>query len=60
MTRMNQPPMDEIMESIDRAVEPVLMSPEEALEFLQDLQSRIEGSIDGLKDDIKNAEAEDE
>lgn len=47
---------DQLMEEINRATSPSEMSAEEALEFLEDLASQIEASIDGLRDDLKERE----
>lgn len=49
---------DEILELVDDATKPDEMSGSEALEFLEGLQSDIEARIDGLRDDLKNGDAE--
>jgi hypothetical protein len=50
----HQHALDEISGDIDRATHPDNMSQEEALEFLEELQSNIEASIAGLKDDMQS------
>jgi len=50
--------MEKILELIDLATEPGKMTLEQALEFLEQLATEIDGRIDGCKDDIRNREPE--
>lgn len=43
---------------IDKATHPDKMTPKQALDFLESLQSTLEGKIYGLRDDIINGECE--
>ena len=45
---------DSILEQINEAIEPGKMSQQEALDFLDEIISDLEGSCDGIRDDIKN------
>lgn len=49
---------EEMCDQIDDEIAPP-KTPEEALDYLEELQSHIEGTIDGLKDDIESAKEED-
>ena len=55
MKKAHQKAKQDIMDQIHEVIEPSKMSPEEALEFLDELASDIEASQGGLRDDIKNA-----
>lgn len=52
----------EKMERIDRDIDYAIreLEFEEALEFCEELASRLEGKIDGLRDDIEALKAEEE
>ena len=40
-----------IMESVDEATAPGKMTPQEAIEFLQELSADVDGRIEALKDE---------
>lgn len=44
---------ESILHDIDAATAPGAMSQEEALEFLEDIASELEGRINGLKSDLE-------
>lgn len=46
--------IDQIMNEIDLATEPQVMSKEEALAFLEQCVTELEGRIEALKDELKN------
>lgn len=48
--------VEEILWKIDAASDPVNMTPEQALAFLERLSTDIECRIDGIKDDLRNRE----
>lgn len=52
MTDEAKKDLQKILDDIDRATLPEKMSPEDALEFLEEVQTHVEASIDGLKDDM--------
>jgi len=49
---------EEVMRHIDGLIAPGEMLAADALEFLGEFESDISARIDGLKDDIKNGDAE--
>lgn len=49
-------PVDEMMEEIEAASAPGLMSKSEAVDWLEQLRDRIQASIEALKDEIANEE----
>lgn len=51
---------EQILKDLDEATEPDKMTSEEALDCLRDFIGDIEGRIDGLKDDIASAAAEED
>lgn len=50
--------VDRIQSEVDRAI--ANLDPVDALDFVEDLASRLVGVIEGLKDDIESADEEDE
>ena len=46
---------EEILEEVDKAIEPSNMSQEDAIEFLEELESSISIRISAIKDDIERA-----
>ena len=46
--------VSELMETIDKAIEPSQMSASEALEVLSSLMDELDMRMDGLADDLKN------
>lgn len=44
---------EQLLREIDKATDPHEMTPQEALEWLEDLAAEIEGRIAGLQDDME-------
>ncbi len=57
MKKEHRKTKDEIMRAINEAI-PSKMSPQEALDFLDELASDIDGTCDGIRDDIKSGQGE--
>lgn len=45
--------VDEVMNEIDLATDPSVMSKEEALEFLEQCCTELEGRIEALRDELR-------
>jgi hypothetical protein len=51
--------IETIMETVDLATSPANMTPAQVLAFLEQLSTEIGVRIDGIKDDLRNAELEE-
>ena len=50
--------VEKLMQKIEAATAPEMMPQTDALEILEELAGRLEGSIEGQRDDLKNQDKE--
>lgn len=50
--------IEQIMKNIDYATEPKIMSKEEALDFLEQIETELQGRMEALREEINNAKSQ--